>query len=83
MPSTRTATRIPRLPVAARKAGATCIRRCSGGVFSVGFELDHSVNNDAPGKGFAVRDALADAFGPDATVTWGGRQVDGIIITFV
>ena len=67
---------------AARKAGATCIRRCSANVFSVGFELDYSLTNDAPGKGTAVRDALASAFGSDATVTWGGRQADGIVITF-
>ena len=81
MATTQTA-RIPRLPAAARKAGATCIRRCSANVFSVGFELDYSLTNDAPGKGTAVRDALASAFGPDATVTWGGRQADGIVITF-
>ena len=74
--------RIPRLPAAARRAGATSVRRCSANVFSIGFALvgsDHAV----PGKGPAVCDALADAFGPNATVTWGGRQADAIILTFV
>ena len=32
--------RIPRLPAAARRAGATSVRRCSANVFSVGFALD-------------------------------------------
>jgi hypothetical protein len=64
--------RIPRLPAAARKAGATTIKRCSRAIFSVGFELEGS-DFDAPGKGAAVRDALARTFGV-AAVEWGGRQ---------
>ena len=81
MPATNNI-RIPRLPAAARRAGATSVRRCSANVFSVGFALEGS-DHAVPGKGPAVCDALAAAFGSSATVTWGGRQADAIVLTFV
>lgn len=70
-------TRIPALPAAARKAGATSITRCSAHVFSVGFAWDGE-DHDAPGRGPAVVAALAARFG--GAVSWGGRQADAIVL---
>jgi hypothetical protein len=81
VPATNTI-RIPRLPTAARKAGATSIRRTSGNVFSIGYAFvgdDHR----APGNGPTVCEALQDTFGPHATVTWDGAQSSAIVLTFV
>lgn len=76
----RTVTK-PRLPAAARKAGATVIDRCSERTFRVSFKLtDESF--DAPGNGFAVLAALksADQLG-EWSFEWAGRQAAGIIMT--
>lgn len=79
--------RIPHLPAAARKAGATQIRRCSGNVFSVGYALvraeDGSLDLRAPGNGPAVVAALekwAAKGGP--RVEWAGDQSCAIVLTF-
>lgn len=80
MPATNTV-RIPRLPAAARKAGAVSIRRCSANVFSVGYALEGD-DFAAPGKGAAVRDALAAAFGASAEIAWDGEQRHAIVLTF-
>lgn len=73
--------KLPRLPAAARNAGATTIIRCSARSFAVGFKLrEHDY--DAPGHGAAVVNALR-AWAPEGcTVTWGGRQADAIVLSF-
>lgn len=73
-----TSIRLPRLPAAARKAGATSIKRCSGRVFSVGYQIE-GIDLDAPGKGPAVVAALRAA---GWEVEWGGRQWCAIIVRF-
>lgn len=70
--------RLPRLPSAARKAGATSIKRCQGSTFAVGFALEGS-DYSAPGKGPAVVAALQAA---GWTVEWKGEQRYGIIVRF-
>lgn len=72
--------RIPRLPAAARKAGATQIDRCSANVFVVGFKL-HGDDLSQPGHGAAVFAALQAWAGEAFTVEWKGEQRYGIIIT--
>jgi hypothetical protein len=63
--STRSHYRIPALPAAARKAGATKIQRTAGDVFAVGFRPD--------GDPDAVFAALVKQHGADA-VTWQDRD---------
>lgn len=78
------AIRIPRLPAAARKAGATQIARCSDRVFSVGFKIDGEVESENLGRaghGPAVAIALVKALGDSFKVEWKGEQRFGIILT--
>lgn len=70
---------MPRLSAKARRAGATCVRRCPGpGFFSVGFTLDGD-DSDAPGNGPAVVAALVAKYGAER-VQWAGRQGGAIIL---
>lgn len=73
--------RIPALPAAARKAGATQIARCDRRTFTVGFAIVGE-DLDAPGNGPAVEAALR-AWGENAgfDVSWRGSQKFGIILT--
>jgi len=80
MTSRPAAIKLPRLPAAARRAGATTIQRCnSGNTFAVGFAL---VGTDisAPGNGEAVVAALRAWAKGDFEVSWTGRQADAICI---
>ena len=84
-------TTLPHIPAAARKAGATSIRRCSAHVFAVGYttrgvmcaKFATRCDLSAPGHGPAVVAALtpwAEARG--ATVEWSGQQQNAIFLVF-
>jgi len=66
---------IPRIPAAARKAGATKFARCSERSFNLSFKTDGPFSD--PGNGQAVVDAIKAAM-PNAAVTWSGAQADAI-----
>lgn len=75
---------MPRLPAAARKAGATQIARCNTCTFTVGFAIDGDYtteNLSRPGRGQAVYDALVAWAGDDYAVEWKGEQRFGVILT--
>lgn len=74
-----TTVRMPRLPKAARDAGATKIVRCGKTTFSVGYTLADG-DLDQPGNGTAVVAALRTWAGNDFQVEWDGRQGSGIIL---
>lgn len=77
------ARRIPAVPAAARRLGATKFTRCVGrDYFALGFKL---VGDDtsAPGNGQAIVNALRLHWGDDAEVSWNGRQSGAIIVRFV
>jgi hypothetical protein len=78
MSRTTSTIRIPRLPAAARKAGATSIERCDPWTFVVGFVLE-GTDYSLPGKGPAVVAALRAA---GWEVEWKGEQRFGIIVRF-
>ena len=67
---------IPRIPSAARKAGATKFARCSDRSFNLSFKLTDGAYSD-PGNGQAVVNAIKAAM-PNAVVTWSGAQASAI-----
>ena len=74
------AIKLPRLPAAARRAGAVTIQRCiSGNTFAVGFALA-GTDTSAPGNGEAVVAALRTWAKGDFEVSWTGRQADAILV---
>ena len=74
------AIKMPRLPAAARKAGATQIARCGYRTFAVGF-MQTGDDLDAPGRGQAVVDALRATLGDTFDIEWKGEQRYGVILT--
>ena len=76
---------VPRIPAAARKAGAKKFDRTGPRSFNLSFAIiereDGSVACSDPGNGPAIVEAIKAAM-PEATVTWNGAQAGAINVRF-
>ena len=70
----------PRIPAALKHLGVTEIKRTTGSVFNLGYELvgdDHSAEGNAP----AILKAAARCW-PEAQLSWAGTQAYAITVDF-
>ena len=76
---------IPRIPAAARKAGAVKFDRTGPRSWNLSFKIvgreDGTVAYSDPGNGPAIIEAIKVAM-PDAIVTWSGAQAGAINVRF-
>ncbi len=70
----------PRIPAALKRLGVTNIKRTTGSVFNLGYELVGEDTN-AEGNGRAICSAAARKW-PEATISWPGTQSHAITLDF-
>mgnify|MGYP000196264632 CR=1 FL=1 len=76
--------KIPRIPAAAKRAGATEFKRLGPDKFALSFNWDADViDPNHPGCGQDVVDALRKTWKDCAKIDWTGRQLDAIIVEFI